>query len=176
MAEAGQVMRDSPVHREGCFAPPLREERTCHLDPERREAPSRSENKRKTARRTYTHTSLSVSSDLRAHIQTTINLCIPPVKRPCSCRAKPVTSPRIRYANRILSCFRDPKNVRDSLFPAGRRSHPYLVRAGATDRDSGHAVGLNPHVDPKARLTTPGPLCVGREIGIRRSPQPLVYP
>jgi hypothetical protein len=44
MAEAGQVIQDPPVHREGRFALPLREEQTSHLDPATREAPSRSEN------------------------------------------------------------------------------------------------------------------------------------
>ena len=65
MAEAGQVMQDPPVHREGRFAPPLREEKTSHLGPATRKPPSRSENKGQTARRIYTRTSFSFSSDLR---------------------------------------------------------------------------------------------------------------
>jgi hypothetical protein len=64
MAEAGEVIRDPPVHRWRCFASPLREEQTSHLDPGTREAPSRSENKGE-ARRIYTHTGFSVPSDLR---------------------------------------------------------------------------------------------------------------
>ena len=87
-----------------------------------------------------------------AHTQATINLCIPRVKRPCSCLAKPRCRLSFVKANVSLSRSKDPRSVPAPFSTTGRRSHPYPLVTRLAKRKASLLIPSLTPPNPHAKL------------------------